>query len=219
MLQTLNTPTDASPRLTKPRDEAQKFLMNQIKIGQAIRSQRIDYLEDLEEARAEKQEWVSRTTELLKQLFTDASVAEQCNDWLGSILPEYAEWALFVEQFDKEMKHRIGRLGELYNSLEEIKEPATVRAKIEPGAAELKAQIMQPPVVEPKPCPRPTPVILLIPRGFDEPSRGPIREFLASLALSAKEIEISMEPNNAWQLPLARDLKTAGVEIDLNRLI
>src|SRR5438094_7387811 len=101
MVQTLTTPTDASPRLTKPRDEAQKFLMNQIKIGQAIRSQRIDYLEDLEEARAEKQEWVSRTTELLKQLFTDASVAEQCNDWLGSILPEYAEWALFVEQFDK----------------------------------------------------------------------------------------------------------------------
>src|SRR5439155_5171117 len=104
-------------------------------------------LEDLEEARAEKQEWVSRTTDLLKQLFTDASVAEQCNDWIGSILPEYAEWALFVEQFDKEMKHRIGRLGELYNSLEEIREPATVRAKIELERAELKPEITQSPVV------------------------------------------------------------------------
>ena len=109
--------------LQKSPNEIRKLVLNQIKIGRAIRSQRIDYVEDLEEARAEKQEWVSRTTELLKQLFADATVIEQCNDWVGPILPEYAEWEMFVELFDKEMKHRIGRLQELINQLDPPQAP------------------------------------------------------------------------------------------------
>src|SRR4051812_31800554 len=84
MLQTPPQPlasTSAPPRLTRPREQAAQLITNQIKIGHAIKEQRIVYVEDLDEARAEKQEWVVRTTELLKQLFSDGSVAEQCNDW------------------------------------------------------------------------------------------------------------------------------------------
>src|SRR4051812_9081524 len=126
------SPANQPPRLMRPHAEAQKLLVNQIKIGRAIQSQRIVYIQDLEQARAEKQEWVTRTTDLLKRLFSDGSIAEQCNDWVGQILPEYAEWNLFVEQFAGEMKHRVAKLTALVTRLNEIPqsesadEPATI---------------------------------------------------------------------------------------------
>jgi hypothetical protein len=159
--------------LNKPLHDVQKAVANQIKMGQAIRSQRIHYLEDLEEARAEKQEWVSRTTELLKQLIPDGGVADQCNDWVGPILPEYAEWGSFVEQFDKEMKHRLGRLHELVKRLAELEAPASAPAPSPSPAAQ-----QTPPQSIPLPPPAQT-VLLHMPK--DIRSREAIMDFLRSL--------------------------------------
>src|SRR5690349_21847651 len=66
-----STQTAAPPRLTRTRQQAAQLITNQIKIGFAIKSQRLVYVEDLDQARVEKQEWVVRSTELLKQLFSD----------------------------------------------------------------------------------------------------------------------------------------------------
>src|SRR5262249_44684685 len=78
-------------RLRRNRREAAGLIRNQLKIGQAIRNQRMGSHWDLDQARTEKQEWVQRTSDLLTQLFSDTSVAEQCNEWYGTVLPEYAE--------------------------------------------------------------------------------------------------------------------------------
>src|SRR5436190_8534946 len=113
MLDTPTTPTvppDAQLplRLVVPRDLALREVENQIKIGRAIKDQRIKNGWELDHARAEKQEWVVRTTELLKRLFTDGSIADEVNDWTAAILPEYAAFGEFVALFQDEMKHRLG---------------------------------------------------------------------------------------------------------------
>ena len=186
------------------------MIANQIKIGQAIKQQRIAYVQDLDEARSEKQEWVLRSTDLLKQLFTDATLAEQFNDWVGPILPEYAEWGLFVDQFTNEMKHRLGRLQAVVKQLEQAPEPE----------AHSERKPMSSPTSPPsKPHADSAPIILLIPRATDEQSLQPIRQFLETLDLRAQQIDVSIDGAGGWQLSLARQLKSAGVAVDLNRLI
>jgi hypothetical protein len=110
-------------RLRRSRREAAGLIRNQLKIGQAIRNQRLGSLWDLDQARSEKQEWVQRTHELLAQLFSDESVAEQCNEWYGTILPEYAELEMFIEQFEQEMKTRLGKLQDVLKMLDNLPEP------------------------------------------------------------------------------------------------
>ena len=205
--------------LDKSPTDVRKLILNQIKIGQAIRSQRIEYVDDLEEARTEKQEWVSRTTELLRQLFADGAIADGFNDYVGPILPEYAEWSLFVEQFNNEMKHRLGRLGELLTQLTETPEPPTQPT---PSARNDMTTMTTPTPPAPTIAKAPTrhaPIILLMPRAIDEKSLGPIREFLEQLNLPSHPIDLSLDAPGGWQLSLARQLKSAGVAVDLNRLI
>lgn len=118
--------TQAGPlRLLVPRAVAAKEIEAQIKMGQAIRGQSIRSQDDLDEARSEKQEWIQRTMELLEKLFSNTTVAEACNDWQPVILPEFAEFSLFIEQFEKEMKHRTGRLQQLMKKLEQIPAPGS----------------------------------------------------------------------------------------------
>jgi hypothetical protein len=114
--------------LRRSRREAAALIRNQLKIGQAIRNQRIGSLWDLEQARIEKQEWALRTGDLLLELFSDDTLANQCNDWIGTILPEYAELDLFIEQFEQELKHRLGRLQEVLKMLDNIPEPSATIA-------------------------------------------------------------------------------------------
>jgi hypothetical protein len=209
---------EKSPMLEKSLTDARKLILNQIKIGQAIRSQRIEYVDDLEEARSEKQEWVSRTTELLRQLFADGSIADGFNDYVGPILPEYAEWNLFVEQFNNEMKHRLGRLSELLNQLSEAPESPSATTPAVRNDMTSTTPAPTTPAIAKSPSRR-EPIILLMPRAIDEKSLGPIREFLEQLNLPSHPIELALDAPGGWQLSLARQLKSAGVAVDLNRLI
>src|SRR2546423_11680561 len=168
-----STQTPVPPRLTRSRQQAAQLITNQIKIGFAIKSQRLVYVEDLDQARVEKQEWVVRSTELLKQLFSDGSVAEQCNDWVGPILPEYAEFEQFIEQFTNEMKHRIGRLQMLVKRLNEFSEPEQP-AQPEPPAAPKPAPAIIPSPPAPAPKSRSTALIVL--RAADEKMQNQIKE-------------------------------------------
>ena len=77
-----------SPRLYVPRHIAQQEVSAAMKIGFAISAQRIRDRWELDHARAEKQEWVQRVTDLLVHLFGgDTRVADSCNDWVAPILP------------------------------------------------------------------------------------------------------------------------------------
>jgi predicted nucleotide-binding protein len=78
---------------------------------------------ELDIARQEKQEWVQRATELLNCLFNHSGAADQFNDWVGTILPEYAEFSMFVDQFDEEMRHRLDRLRAIIKSMRDLPEP------------------------------------------------------------------------------------------------
>src|ERR1051325_11962683 len=98
---TVDAPVEAPQRpplrLRGNRDRAIEVLKNQLKISSAIRDQRLRDMWELSHARAEKQEWVTRNTELLNELFNSTQPAEFCNDWVGPVLPEYAEFGLFAE--------------------------------------------------------------------------------------------------------------------------
>jgi len=63
------------------------------------------------------------------------------------------------------------------------------------------------------------PIILLLPRTIDEQALVPIRDFLEQLNLPTHPIDLSVDSGGGWQLSLARQLKNAGVAVDLNRLI
>jgi hypothetical protein len=173
-------PPEPLPRLVKPRDEARKLLVNQIKIGQAIRSQRIDYLDDLDQARAEKQEWVTRSSDLLKRLFSDSSVAEQCNNWVGPILPEYAEFDLFVAQFTNEMKHRVGTLQSLVKRLDETAEIESLEAPMI-ATREPVAPIVAAPTIRWSG--------LLISHAADETMQQSVTQFLDKLDVSLDTVD------------------------------
>jgi hypothetical protein len=196
-------------RLTRMRKEAAQLIRNQIKIGQAIKSQRLNYLDELDQARKEKQEWVTRVSELLNQLFSDNSVADQCNDWVGPILPEYAEFDMFVEAFASEMKHRITRLQELVKKLDEIPEPerprtiAQLMAQKEQEENEVAMSTLLDSVLTPAgptasapektasmaPAPSIGSSGLVVLRGGEDASRQGVAQFLQKLSLTIQIID------------------------------
>ena len=109
------------------RKEAAKELQAAAKIGQAIRGQRIRDMRDLDEARREKQEWHSRTMEVLARIVSTEAWCEEFNDYVARILPEYAEFGMFVDIFEEEMRHRLGKLQALYKELVNVPEPGPLQ--------------------------------------------------------------------------------------------
>src|SRR5688572_4576918 len=122
-------PHSEQPQMSNPtfhlrvsRKEAAKELLAAAKIGQAIRGQRIRDMRDLDEARREKQEWHLRTMETLARMVSTEAWCEEFNDFVARILPEYAEFGMFVDIFEEEMRHRLGKLQALYRELENVPE-------------------------------------------------------------------------------------------------
>ena len=119
--------------LRVPWRDAAKEIHSHLKIGRAIKNQKIRDQWELDHARAEKAEWIRRTSELLNRVFTTESVAEQALLYTGPVLPEYAEFDLFVEQFEEEMRHRLGRLQAVLKQLDTL--PETTPSASGGGAA------------------------------------------------------------------------------------
>ena len=123
------------PSLLLPKSVSARYVRNLIDKGVAIRRLRIRYVEDLEEVRSKKAEWVAHYTDVLRQLFSNGSVADACNDWVGRVYPEYADTTLFVEQFYQEMDHRCRRLRAVLKQIGEMTDPVIpVKATDAPGA-------------------------------------------------------------------------------------
>src|SRR3954467_15637986 len=140
------------PRLMVPKAVASQHIRAHIQRGIAIRRQRIRYIEDLEDVRALKGEWVQSYTETLKQLFSTSEIADECNDWVGKVYPEFAEVSLFVEQFYEEMDYRIQKLKNVLKRLEDMGEfiPRTITQSApapasSSGSAPERSQMSAPP--------------------------------------------------------------------------
>ncbi len=119
------TQTETSPMaiaLRVPWRDAARDIHAHLKIGRAIKNQRIRDQWELDHARAEKAEWIRRTTDLLKQAFTNEAVAEQCTQYAGTVLPEFAEFELFIDQFEDEMRYRLGLLQAVLTQLDTLPE-------------------------------------------------------------------------------------------------
>src|SRR4051812_23510488 len=120
---TTATAPSGPPSLLLPKSVSARYVRNLIDKGIAIRRLRIRYVEDLEEVRSKKAEWVTHYTDVLRQLFSNGSVADACNDWVGRVYPEYADTTLFVEQFYQEMDHRCRRLRGVLKQIGEMSDP------------------------------------------------------------------------------------------------
>ena len=143
------------PRLMVPKAVAAQHIRAHIQRGIAIRRQRIRYIEDLEDVRALKGEWVQSYTETLKQLFSSHDIADDCNDWVGKVYPEFADVSLFVEQFYEEMDYRTDKLRGVLKRLEDLGEyqPRTITAT--PPAAQSPSAGVSEPAKAPAPAPSP----------------------------------------------------------------
>lgn len=295
--------TQHTLRLSVPRAKAMREIQAALKIGQAIADQRIRERHELDQARAEKQEWVQRTTELLTQLFNSSRVADRCNDWTARILPEYAPLEAFIDLFHQEMEHRLNRLRAVLRRLDDLPDSRTTVHAAVPDAPDDQPESPQqtpmtttlPPVVtQPAPAPAPTmpasasrTLCLLLNCGGEATLEQSIRTFAQQLGLTVQPIArgegiaamealdpdrqagfaivlagggeqtianhlfelgfctgrlgatrvcvmhdgastftapqglkaLAVDGSEGWQLQLARLLKRAGVEIDLNRLL
>lgn len=175
----------SSARLVVPKMTAAQHIRAHIQHGIGIRRQRIRYIEDLEDVRALKTEWVNSYTGTLQQLFSSSDVADECNDWVGKVYPEFAEVSLFVEQFYEEMDYRIQKLKNVLKRLEDMGEfiprtitqaatapaaPAPMPAPPPALASHTPAPQMQIPL---PPVPEPTPMQMTIPTAAPAPMPSP----------------------------------------------
>src|SRR4029079_19495298 len=149
----------SSARLVVPKMTAAQHIRAHIQHGISLRRQRIRYIEDLEDVRALKTEWVNSYTGTLQQLFSGSEIADECNDWVGEVYPELAEESILVQQFYEEMDYRIQKLKNVLKRLEDMGEfiPRTITETASP-AAQAPAEAQPPaPVPPPPPAPAPAP--------------------------------------------------------------
>ncbi|HEV2295028.1 MAG TPA: hypothetical protein VGR35_14330 [Tepidisphaeraceae bacterium] len=139
-------------RLIHARAEVAAALRVAIEKGADIRARRIRYQEDLDEARLVKLKWTQAITDLLTALFDGTAVADYCNDWVGKIFPEYAEFGNFVEQFYEEMEYRLAKLRSVLGRVEQADDAPALPMTVPPPPAAPAApriaafETMQPPV-------------------------------------------------------------------------
>src|SRR5687767_7140524 len=85
MSATLATP-DVTLRLAVAKESALRYLKAAVQQGVKLRRRSVRYMEDLEEARAVKAEWVHACADMLHQMFQGdggRAAADRCNDWVG----------------------------------------------------------------------------------------------------------------------------------------
>ena len=290
----------AHARLITPRNEALKVLKAQLERGLEIKRSKIRYVPELERARELKGEWTTATMAYLKQMFNTAAVADECQNWVGKVLPEYADLNLFIEHFYDEMDQRLRKLHVVYRRVQDLPEEspkplsaAAAEAAPPPGKVTSNPDFFDSPPPAATAAPRaaaapPTPLRpkagAFIVYEHDPRAQAAVRDFCTKLGFEIAEISnddprtlteqldqrphldfglilsradsppkpfelgycvgrlgqkrvfvlspsddkltadeygllhIPLDPADGWQLHLARQLKRAGLEIDLNRV-
>jgi hypothetical protein len=318
-LQTPPTTSQASAAAKRviPRDRAIQQIRAQLEKGLEIKRTKIRYVQDLERAREAKGEWTTTVMTLLKGMFSSGAVADECQNWVGKVLPEYADLNLFIEHFYDEMDQRLRRLHHVLRRVQDLPEDKPITAPTTNTAAAVATRTAAPPAAAPanqdffdapartsasapppatahRGAPATTPSMRPKTGAFvvyeDDPrAQAAVREFCTKLGFEVAEIKgggpdsgarntiveqldqhpnldfglilsraeappkpfelgycvgrlglkrvfvlsasddkltadehgllhIPLDPADGWQLHLARQLKRAGLEIDLNRV-
>jgi hypothetical protein len=288
MSTTATSDRPASARLIVPRADSIRHLQKMLDRGGEIKAMRIRNGEDLDKGRGLKLEWTQDSIDLLNQLFDNTSVADYCNDWVGKIFPEYAEFGNFVEQFYEEMDYRLGKLRTVLKRVESAAESPS------PSPLDPRAGSSAPP---PSAVPGPMEPamgaatgaglkVLFVTHGPRDPAAEAVLQFMQQLSLAVLEADhtnglidtlesrndagfivvmhgpsdgsigessmfklgycagrlgmkrmcmmhspvtaptgeghgvphLAVDSNGGWQLHLAKQMKRAGLDVDLNRL-
>lgn len=137
----------AAAKLIVPKHEALRVLKSQLDRGLEIKRSRIRYVPELERAREAKGQWTTVTMEVLRQMFNTHAVADECQNWVGKVLPEYADLNLFIEHFYDEMDQRLRKLHAVYKRVQDLPEetPKLVNSAATAAAAAASAVATPPP--------------------------------------------------------------------------
>jgi hypothetical protein len=93
--------SNASPRLTAPRTEAERQIVSQIEEGKRLQRRRVETEDDFEELRAESEEWDDFNILMLRKLFDSPEVSKGYgltygDSMIGMILPFREEFPYLV---------------------------------------------------------------------------------------------------------------------------
>src|SRR4051794_28384229 len=142
----------AAAKLVIPRDRAIGQIRSQLEKGLEIKRMKIRYVNDLERAREAKGEWTTTVMTLLKGMFSSGAVADECQNWVGKVLPEYADLNLFIEHFYDEMDQRLRKLHHVLRRVQDLPDdkpitapPAPARPAAAPAPARAAAPAAAPP--------------------------------------------------------------------------
>jgi len=287
----------ANARLVVPRNEALKLIKAQIERGLEIKRAKIRYVAELERAREAKGEWTTAVMTMLKGAFNSGAVADECQNWHGKVLPEYADLNLFIEHFYDEMDQRLRKLHAVWKRVQDQPDdgPKPLTA---PAVAPTNPDFFDPPAAPARTATAPPAtgtataanakpkVGAFVVYQHDPRAQTAVREFCTKLGSDVAEVavdaqpdtpivgqldqhphldfglilsradnppkpfelgycvgrlglkrtfvlsatddkltidehgllHIPLDPADGWQLHLARQLKRAGLEIDLNRV-
>jgi predicted nucleotide-binding protein len=126
-MNTLTMEKSAAAKLLVPKHDAARHLKLAVERGEQIKDLRIRNGDELDKGRGFKLEWIQDNTDLLTRMFDNVSVADYCNDWVGKIFPEYAEFGNFVEQFYEEVEYRLNRMRSVLKRIEALPEPGPIQ--------------------------------------------------------------------------------------------
>jgi hypothetical protein len=287
----------ANAKLVGPRNEALRLIKAQIERGLEIKRAKIRYVADLERAREAKGEWTTAVMGMLKSIFNTGAVADECQNWHGKVLPEYADLNLFIEHFYDEMDQRLRKLHAVWKRVQDLPEEAAKPLSSAAGAPAANPDFFEAATTAPTPAAaapaaaaktpnaRPRSGVFVVYQ-HDPRAQTAVRDFCTKLGFEVAEIavdaqpdisiagqldqhphldfglilsraetppkpfelgycvgrlglkrvfvlsatddklsvdehgllHIPLDPADGWQLHLARQLKRAGLEIDLNRV-
>jgi predicted nucleotide-binding protein len=297
----------AAAKLIVPKNEALRMIKAQLERGLEIKRTKLRYVPDLERAREVKGEWTTTTMTMLKAIFNNGSVADDCQAWHGKVLPEYADLNLFIEHFYDEMDQRLRKLHAVWKRVHDLPdETPKIATALAVSAANAAAATAAPspdffdsPTAAPAATSRAAAaasgsasnslrpkVVAVVVYEHDPRAQTAVREFCSKLGFQVHEIQgdtdpgaglaekldqhahldfglilsrgqtspkpfelgycvgrlglkrvfvlsatddklsvdehgllhIPLDPADGWQLHLARQLKRAGLEVDLNRV-
>lgn len=154
-------------RLKAPAGEVRQRINDRIEKGQAILQVHTDSVEKLEQTRNEYYKWSAYNTELLKQLFTNDSMAEEYSSWIGFVVSQDESFQEKIRDFHSDVKEKIHKLESISERLELIPLAETVGTVLEKPSTAIVRSASK----------------VFIVHGHDDATREAMARFLSKLGL------------------------------------
>ena len=116
----MQQPAQPPLRLKFPAGEIHQRINDRIEKGQAILQIQIDSVEGFERTRTEYHKWFEYNTELLRQVFSNESMADEYSTWVGYSVRQTQDLPEEIRDFHSDVKESIRRLESISERLELI---------------------------------------------------------------------------------------------------